>query len=90
MARTYPVTITNFKFDPQQLAIAIGDTVEWTNMSTNQQHSATSDDNGQTFDSKLLSPGNPGQKFSHKFETSGQYPYHCTKHPGMKATIVVT
>jgi plastocyanin len=92
MAQTLKVSITNFKFDPAALQIAVGDSVQWSNDSPNQQHSATSDDGGKTFDSKLLDPMKPGQppsSFTYTFKTAGTYPYHCTKHTNMKGTVTV-
>jgi plastocyanin len=38
------------------------------------------------FDSGSLAPG---AKFSFTFQTRGSFPYHCTPHPGMVATVVV-
>jgi plastocyanin len=32
----------------------------------------------------------PGRQFSFTFQTDGTYPYHCSFHPGMTGTAVVT
>jgi plastocyanin len=93
MAQTHMVSITNFRFTPQSLDIAVGDSVQWTNDSTNQQHSATSDDGVQpAFDSKLLNAkqaGQPPQSYTYMLNAAGTYPYHCTKHMSMTGTITV-
>ena len=49
-------------------------------------HTVTSDANA--FDSGML---NQGQSFTLDTATLalGSYPYHCTPHPNMKATVVV-
>jgi plastocyanin len=91
MAQTHMVSMTNFKFTPESLDIAVGDSVQWTNNSTNQKHSATSDD-GITFDSKLLNAkqaGQPPQSYTYMFNAAGTYPYHCIIHTNMKGTITV-
>ena len=86
MAKTHAVTIgpASMKFDPATLAIATGDTVEWTNK-MGMNHTATSDD-GSSFDSKDIAPG---KTYSHTFNAAGSFPYHCKIHPFMKGTITV-
>ena len=32
----------------------------------------------------------PGISFEHAFATAGTYPYHCSIHPTMRGTIIVT
>jgi plastocyanin len=45
----------------------------------------TSDTNGQ-FDSGSISTNGT---YPHTFSGTGTFPYHCTFHPGMKATVIV-
>jgi plastocyanin len=70
-------------FAPNRLEIAAGTTVRWTN---NDQlvHTITADDG--SWDS---GPIEPGQTWSHTFTQSGEYSFHCTPHPFMKAIVVV-
>jgi len=82
-ADTVDVSIPGFSFSPASLTIIVGQTVRWTNNHT-VPHTATSDSGG--FGSGTL---NPGQKFSFTFNIAGGFPYHCTIHPSMKATITV-
>jgi LPXTG-motif cell wall-anchored protein len=84
VASSAAVTIKSFKFAPKSLTIKVGDTVNWTNQDS-VQHSATAD-NG-TFDTGLIAKGSTR---AYRFTTAGTYGYHCTPHPGMKATITVT
>jgi nitrite reductase (NO-forming) len=35
-------------------------------------------------------PFNPGAKWSHTFNSSGRFPYHCKPHPWMKGVLVVS
>jgi predicted lipoprotein with Yx(FWY)xxD motif len=78
------VTIKGFAFDPPQLTVAVGTTVTWTNQD-GVAHTVTAD-KGE-FDSGNL---DSGKTFSFTFSKAGTFSYHCTIHPQMKATIVVT
>jgi len=70
-------------FGPKRLEITVGTTVRWTN---NDQlvHTITADD--RSWDS---GPIEPGKTWSHTFTQPGEYAFHCTPHPFMKAVIVV-
>lgn len=60
----------------------------WTNM-TSAPHTSTSDsDSSVTWDSGLLNAD--GGTFSQTFTKPGTYHYHCSVHPFMHGTIVVT
>jgi plastocyanin len=78
------VSIANFAFSPDTLTVKAGTTVMWTNHDTTA-HTVTADD--KSFDSGNLQPG---QSFSFMFTQAGTFSYHCSIHPNMKATIVVT
>lgn len=80
---TVAADIRNFAFSPDPITISVGDTVKWTNADS-AAHTVASDTN--TFKSGALA--NSGT-FSQKFDTAGTYPYHCSIHPLMKATVVV-
>ena len=84
-------------YDPNPVKVKVGDTVTWTN-DDSQAHTITSgtdssDPNiGKEFDS---SPGlstllSTNQKFSHKFDTAGEFPYFCQLHPTMIGKVVVS
>ncbi|HEY7186905.1 MAG TPA: plastocyanin/azurin family copper-binding protein [Vicinamibacterales bacterium] len=73
----------NRAFMPDNLEIAAGTTVTWTNTDS-VAHTSTSNATG--WDSGLISPG--GQ-FSFTYQTAGTFPYHCAIHPGMVGTVVV-
>jgi plastocyanin len=78
------VTIHNFAFGPQVVAIKAGTTVHWTNMDT-EAHTVTSDTGA--FGSPVLQPG---AGYSYTFTKPGTYSYHCTIHPFMTAKVVVS
>jgi plastocyanin len=80
------VVIRNFSFQPAQLTVARGATVTWVNCETDgiTEHTSTSD--GAGWDSGLLAIP---EGYSRQFSQAGSFPYHCTPHPVMQATIIV-
>lgn len=80
---TVNISIADFAFDPPDLTINVGDTVVWTN-NDGTAHSTTSDTG--VWDSGLF--GNGGT-FSFTFNDPGQFPYHCSRHGSMTATVTV-
>ncbi len=79
-------TNDKYGFAPAMLTVAKGTKVEWSNAS-DAPHTVTSD-SGTTLASSIISPS--GGSFSFTFTQPGTYTYHCTVHPYMKGTIVVT
>jgi hypothetical protein len=71
-------------FVPQAATINPGTTVTWTN-NDSVTHTVTSDSG--IFNSGSLAPG---QSFSFTFPSAGTFTYHCTIHPYMTGSIVVT
>jgi plastocyanin len=85
-AATYHVSIVDSSYNPNQLAIGVGDTVIWTN-NDNTEHSVTSaDDDGALFDSGIISPE---EFFSVEFTSAGGYAYYCTQHGRSMAGLIV-
>ena len=80
---TSNVNIVDFAFNPPDLTIKVGDTVTWTNMG-GFSHTSTSDTG--VWDSGIL---NPGQSFSHTFDSVGEFSYQCRFHPSMTGIIRV-
>jgi plastocyanin len=77
------VWIKGSAFDPATITVAAGTTITWTNKD-GVAHTVTS--NSGLFDSNSISPNGT---YSHLFSTAGSFPYHCTIHPTMTATVVV-
>jgi plastocyanin len=67
------VKISSFKFEPKNLTVAPGTTVEWVN--EGGRHSVVADDG--SFKSEALKQGD---KFEHKFAKAGTFAYHCEFH----------
>jgi plastocyanin len=81
------IVIKNFAFDPSSLTVKSGTAVKWTNQD-GASHAIVSDTGSPaTFSSDSLSTG---ASYSFTFTQPGTYTYHCSIHPSMKGTIIVT
>jgi plastocyanin len=76
-------SLGNRAFNPDELDVAVGTTVTWTNTDV-ISHTSTS--NAAGWDSGTVAPGG---RFSFAFKSAGTFPYHCAIHPGMVGTVVV-
>jgi plastocyanin len=81
-ATTHAVAMDGTAFIPETLTVKRGDRVVWTNKDP-FPHTVTA---AGTFDSKSLAAG---QSWSYVASKSGDFPYVCTLHPGMKGTLIV-
>jgi plastocyanin len=79
------VEIKSFAFAQPTITIKVGESVVWKN-SDATGHSATADD--KSFDTGILAQGESSEPIT--FSKAGTYTYHCTPHPNMKATVIVT
>jgi plastocyanin/uncharacterized membrane protein len=80
---THTVTIRQMHFDPPQLTVRAGETVEWRNEDI-FAHTATANDG--SFDSPLITPGG---SWKTTVTHAGDFAYHCRPHPNMIGTIAV-
>jgi plastocyanin len=78
------ITINNFSFSPQTIAVPVGATVTWTNHDS-APHIVTSANNRFNKSSVLKA----GETFSNTFVTAGTYSYFCSIHPQMTGKITV-
>ncbi len=76
-------TLTTTAFNPNSVTIASGMTITWMN-NDSIEHTTTA--NAGAWDSGRLAPG---ASFSRTFTTVGTFPYHCSIHPDMVATVIV-
>jgi plastocyanin len=67
------ITLSNFKFDPKDVSVPLGGTVEW--IDDTGRHLVEADDG--SFHSPILTAGS---KFEHRFDKPGTYLYHCSFH----------
>src|SRR5947208_685540 len=85
--KTLTVTMKSLSYEPKKLEIRVGDSVVWKNKAF-AAHTATSDDDGKTFDTANVEPGDSSKAV--KFEKAGEFKYHCLVHgKSMNGTIVV-
>ena len=85
------VTIQNFAFSPATITVPRGTTVTWVNQDA-ASHTIVSDAQGSVAQGAVFTSNSlaNGASYSFKFDNPGTYPYHCSIHPTMKATVIVT
>jgi len=87
MAGENTIIIKNFAFDPSSLTVKSGAMVKWTNHD-GTTHTIISDTGSPVaFSSDSLATG---ESYSFTFNQPGSYMYHCSIHPSMQGTIIVT
>lgn len=79
---THTIVMKQMRYEPSELSVATGDTVEWRNEDI-YAHTVTADDN--SFDSGLIQPGSAWKT---TFTTAVTVGYHCRPHPNMKAQLI--
>lgn len=72
-ANRVSIRLSNFKFEPKEITVAPGTTVEWIDEQGN--HTIAADDG--SFESDILDAGG---RFERKYDKPGAYPYYCTLH----------
>lgn len=77
------VHIRNFGFHPAEVRVRAGGTVTWVN-DDGVEHTATADSG--SWGSPTLAQG---QRFSHRFDRTGRFGYHCVFHAFMTGTVTV-
>jgi plastocyanin len=85
------VNIQNFAFNPASITVPKGTTVTWVNQDT-ANHQIVNDAQGSIAQGALFTSNSLAKdaRYSFTFDTPGTYPYHCSIHPSMKATVTVT
>jgi plastocyanin len=88
---TPTITIQNFAFSPATITVPRGATVTWVNKDS-ASHTIVSDAQGSVAQGAVFTSNSlaNGASYSFKFDSPGTYPYHCSIHPTMKATVIVT
>jgi len=84
------VQVVDFAFNPKDIQINVGDTVQWVLASTTYTHTATAEDG--SFDSGMTFKS-PGATFTHTFvKPNVTVQYHCNTHwhtNGMQGSVQV-
>lgn len=87
-AEAKSIAISDFSYSPQTITVKKGTTVTWTNNDSVSHDVAPDESNSEAFQkSELLAQG---ETYSFTFNTPGTYAYHCTPHPQMTGTVIVT
>lgn len=81
------VDIKDYAYAPATITIKIGDTVTWTNQDGVGHDVVADNPSDDAPNSALL---DKGETYSFKFTKAGTYTYHCSPHPYMKGTVIVT
>ena len=77
------VEIRKFAFTPQEITVALGTTVTWTNADETPHTLAARD---ASFKSKAM---DTGDTFTFTFANAGDFAYFCTLHPFMTGVVHV-
>ena len=86
-AKQITVEMKSISYDPKSVEVPVGGSVEWTNKAFSK-HTATSEDDGKTFDTGEIKPGETSSPV--KFDKAGEFKYHCKIHgTTMSGTVVV-
>ena len=89
MSNNHIVEIKQFKYDPPDLVIAVGDSVKWINRDSSP-HTATRTD-APTFDTGSIAKDQESSLITFTTPSSSDgFDYFCTPHPFMKAKVIVT
>ena len=82
---TDSVTLENYIFTPATIKVKVGTTVTWTNKDA--VHHSVTGDNGGLPDGPLFGQG---ETYKYTFTKAGTFTYHCSPHPYMHGSVVVT
>jgi plastocyanin len=76
------IELKNIAFNPKDVTVKVGDTVEWKWDDGAVAHNVS----GPDFKSPVQTSGT----YRHTFSAAGQVKFECTLHPGMTGTIEVS
>ena len=79
---TRPILMKGIAYEPKQVTVHVGDTVEWANQDI-VAHTATARD--KSWDVNVL----PGKNGRMVMKMPGQFDYICRYHPNMTGSITV-
>ena len=86
-AKQINVDMKSISYDPKIVNASVGDSVVWTNKAF-PNHTATSEDDGKTFDTGEVKPNESSSPV--KFDKEGEFNYHCKIHgKTMSGKVVV-
>ena len=81
------VVMKSISYEPKSVEVPVGGSIVWTNKAFTN-HTATSEDDGKTFDTGEIKPNESSSPV--KFDKEGEFNYHCKIHgKTMSGTVVV-
>jgi plastocyanin len=88
-ANTPTVRMLATAFSPNDVSVAVGQTVRWVNEAATS-HTITPEKPGQLGSwTEVSVPPQQNFTFSHTFTTAGTFNYRCAVHPGMNGKVTV-
>ena len=85
LAKTVEVTIYKYKFTPQEITVAPGDTIRWVNKEKRQYHSVWFKESGEEEPQYFF----PDETYEKSFSDVGEFNYICGPHPEMTGKVFV-
>ena len=83
--QTVEVTTKDYRFQPQEIRIQIGDTVKWVNREKRTSHSIEFSDGSKSASDRMF----PDESWQRRFDSTGTYTYQCGPHPEMTGKVIV-
>lgn len=80
---TVRVVIDKYRFEPREVTVRPGMSVEWLNAEKRTSHSVIVE--GQPESDRLF----PDEVYRHRFDRPGRFTYRCGPHPEMVGTVIV-
>jgi plastocyanin len=80
------VEMKSISYDPKSVEVPVGGSIVWTNKAFTN-HTATSEDDGKTFDTGEIKPNESSSPV--KFDKEGEFTYHCKIHGKTMSGLVV-
>jgi len=80
------VVMKSISYDPKSVEVPVGGSIVWTNKAFTN-HTATSEDDGKTFDTGEIKPNESSSPV--KFDKEGEFTYHCKIHGKTMSGVVV-
>ena len=85
-AKPTSVEMKSISYDPKSVEVPVGGSIVWTNKAFTN-HTATSEDDGKTFDTGEIKPNESSS--SVKFDKEGEFKYHCKIHGTTMSGVVI-
>ena len=79
------IVVSDFKFQPAEVVVTVGDTIRWENREKFQYHSVWFEQSGEEEPDYFF----PEEYYEKTFLQVGEFPYRCGPHPKMVGFVRV-